>query len=299
MNTSLKKKNFAYSTLNSAIDATSVSVTLVSGDGSLLPQDGPFMAVLWDASYSFPSQDTSREIVRCTWQVDDTFTIERAKEGTVAKSWSAGTHFAIMISKSYLEELDDRGINAKIYGTTLDDTTISAALVDIGSDKCVLVLTPGDWDIQSNLTIPSNIILDVVPGVNLKSTTSSTLTIEGFLKAGRYQIFDSSLTVVGLSKNEFRYSEWFGSSGFITFTNGDTTPSVLKSNWFKTANTGATSITTFDDGASGQKVVVVFGDVNTTIVHGSGIYLKGGVSVTPNVNTSLSFIFDGTDWFEI
>jgi len=91
----------------------------------------------------------------------------------------------------------------------------------------------------------------------------------------------------------------------LTFTDGDTTPSVVGSNVFKEANTSATSITTFDDGTEGQIITVIFtsddgtGKSNTTIVHGSGIYLRGGANVTPDTNTTMSFVYDGTYWYEI
>jgi len=90
-----------------------------------------------------------------------------------------------------------------------------------------------------------------------------------------------------------------------TFADGDTTPSVLDSNIFKEANTSATSITTFDYGETGQIITVIFtsddgtGKSYTTIVHGSGIYLRGGANVTPNTSTTMSFVYDGTYWYEI
>ena len=79
---------------------------------------------------------------------------------------------------------------------------------------------------------------------------------------------------------------------------GDTSPSVNGSNVFKTNNSSTTSITTFDDGVAGQKITVIFGDSNTTIVHGSGIYLRDGADVTPSANTTMSFVYDGTSWYE-
>ena len=84
----------------------------------------------------------------------------------------------------------------------------------------------------------------------------------------------------------------------ITFADGDTTPSVLESNIFKTNNSSATSITTLDDGSPGQKITVIFGDSNTTIVHGSGIILNGGTNVTPSANSVMEFVYDGTEWYE-
>ncbi len=83
-----------------------------------------------------------------------------------------------------------------------------------------------------------------------------------------------------------------------TFSDGDTSPSVKGSNVFKTNNSSSASITTFDNGVAGQEITVIFGDSNTTIVHGSGIYLKGGTNVTPSANTTMSFVYDGSYWYE-
>lgn len=87
-------------------------------------------------------------------------------------------------------------------------------------------------------------------------------------------------------------------SAFATFTDGDTTPSILSSDNFKTANTAATTITDFDDGYDGQSFNLVFGDSNTTIDF-TGTNLKGNVGVdwTPAAGDSMSCIYDGTTWY--
>ena len=84
-----------------------------------------------------------------------------------------------------------------------------------------------------------------------------------------------------------------------TFTDGDTTPSVSARNkLFKTANTGATTISDLDDGYTGQDVTIAFTDANTTIdFTASGLKGNGGVDWTPGVNDSMRWIYDGTDWW--
>ena len=57
-----------------------------------------------------------------------------------------------------------------------------------------------------------------------------------------------------------------GPNSLTSFTDGDTTPSVAKGYVFKTVNTGATSITDFDDGYIGQVIIVVFTDADTTLL---------------------------------
>jgi len=113
----------------------------------------------------------------------------------------------------------------------------------------------------------------------------------------------NGIKYISVDFNDFKGVRFYNE--IITFTNGDTTPSVAGSNIFKEANTSATSITTFDNGVAGQKITVIFtsddgtGNSNTTIVHGSGIYLKSGANVTPKTNTTMSFVYDGTNWYEV
>lgn len=82
------------------------------------------------------------------------------------------------------------------------------------------------------------------------------------------------------------------------FADGDTTPSVKNGDIFKTANTGATTISIFDDGIKGQKITVIIGDANT-VIDFTGTNLKGnsGVDWSPTTNDHLSCVFDGTNWY--
>jgi len=84
-----------------------------------------------------------------------------------------------------------------------------------------------------------------------------------------------------------------------TIPDGFTTPPVSGGNVFKTDNSSATSIIDFSDATVGQKITVIFGDSNTTIVHGSGIILRGGTSVTPSADSVMEFVYDGTNWYEV
>ena len=85
----------------------------------------------------------------------------------------------------------------------------------------------------------------------------------------------------------------------ITFTDGDTTPSVGDGEVFQTANTAACSITDFDDTlGNGHKITVAAGDALTKIVHNvTKISLDGSVDwdmVEGEVLVALSI--DGV-WF--
>lgn len=83
------------------------------------------------------------------------------------------------------------------------------------------------------------------------------------------------------------------------FTSGDTTPSVGTGMVFKTANLGATSITTFDDGFTGQIITLIFGDALTTLVNGATLKLSGAVNFVSTTNDVMTLVFDTVTWFEV
>lgn len=82
------------------------------------------------------------------------------------------------------------------------------------------------------------------------------------------------------------------------FSDGDTTPSVAAGSLFKTANTGATTITMLDDGIVGKIVRVIFGDGNTTVdFTGTNLKTNSSSDWSPVANDSMICVFDGTDWY--
>ena len=88
--------------------------------------------------------------------------------------------------------------------------------------------------------------------------------------------------------------------GIGTFTDADTTPSVANIRLGITANTGATTVTTFDDGVIGQEVMIRFGDANTTLAHGSTLQLIGNANFTGATGDMKIFTTDdGTNWYEV
>lgn len=87
--------------------------------------------------------------------------------------------------------------------------------------------------------------------------------------------------------------------GVVTFAAGDTTPSVATGSVFKTANGSATSITTFDDGRNGQRIVLIFGDSVTTLVNGATLEVSGDANYTGASGDTKEFLLDNTVWREI
>lgn len=84
---------------------------------------------------------------------------------------------------------------------------------------------------------------------------------------------------------------------FQTFPDQDATPSVFGATLFKTANTGATSITTFDDGMEGQRILIVFTDSNTTLSEAGNIKLSA--AFTSTADDTMELVFDGVSWYEV
>jgi hypothetical protein len=76
---------------------------------------------------------------------------------------------------------------ARDYGVP-GQTTLDAALAFISSSTRTLVLSRGTWSITADTTIPANINLKVEKGAVLDVATK-TLTINGSLDAGLYQVF--------------------------------------------------------------------------------------------------------------
>jgi hypothetical protein len=113
---------------------------------------------------------------------------------------------------SGLNRVDSRLANEKWLNDALYNGDLGTAITTIGSAKTVLSIPAGNWPIAANLTVPANLTLKLTHGAVLTIATGQTLTINGSLEAGRYQIFSGTGTgkVSGLKTV---YPEWFGAVG--------------------------------------------------------------------------------------
>lgn len=87
----------------------------------------------------------------------------------------------------------------------------------------------------------------------------------------------------------------------ITVANGDTTPSVIKSNTLVFANSGPTTVTKFDDGRISQPITVRL-DANTTIQHGTGvdnIRCPGAADIVGAAHKVAEFVYVGGIWYTL
>ncbi|MFH1320319.1 MAG: hypothetical protein ABII90_06685, partial [Bacteroidota bacterium] len=83
----------------------------------------------------------------------------------------------------------------------------------------------------------------------------------------------------------------------ITTTDGDTTPSVAGYNYLLVTNSGATTITNFDDAIKGQMITLIFTDGNTTITDGANIKLSA--AFTSSADDAMTLLFSSQGWVEL
>ena len=129
---------------------------------------------------------------------------------------SYGAHGTI--EKGYFDDGLDR-VDAHLgrYKTLGDPgyETLAAALSTIGSTPVSLVIPAGTVSILADTTIPANVHLVVQRGGVFNIANGVTLTINGALTAGLYQIFawSGTGTIAGTPKICYVLPEWFGAVG--------------------------------------------------------------------------------------
>lgn len=111
------------------------------------------------------------------------------------------------------------GYGAKGDGT--DDTaSINLAITAATVNGGVVAFPPGTYRVGSNITVPSNVTLWFLQGAMLSIDSGVTVTINGPIEAGLYQIFTGNGTISGSIKNEKVYPQWWGAK--INGTTDDT-----------------------------------------------------------------------------
>jgi len=103
-------------------------------------------------------------------------------------------------------------VSAVYDGVTDDSTAFNTALAKIGSNAGSLQIT-GPMLVNADVTIPSNVQLTFVGRGQIKPGANRTITINGAINAGAWQIFDTSNSgalINGTLQNDRVYAEWFG-----------------------------------------------------------------------------------------
>ena len=117
---------------------------------------------------------------------------------------------------SGLNRVDSRLANEKWLNDSLYSGDLGTAITAIGSAKTVLSIPAGNWPIAANLTVPANLTLKLAHGAVLTIATGKTLTINGPLDAGLYQIFSFTGTgkvMFGPGSIKAVLPQWCGATG--------------------------------------------------------------------------------------
>ena len=102
-------------------------------------------------------------------------------------------------------------------GARYTDATLSAAITAVGSNVVTFKLAPGNWAINSNITMPANATMEIPSGAVLVVAYGSKITINGPIQAGHWKIFtDNNTNFDGVSLGspvKVANPEWFGAVG--------------------------------------------------------------------------------------
>jgi len=137
--TILQFANNAISTLASPITSADVTLYIASGQGSLFPtpvSGKAFYATIYNTS------STVFEIVLVTNRVNDTFTVIRAQEGTVAQTWITGSLFGMYPTAATMNnnvQVDQLQLGT--YGYAVAGGTANAITAQIASNLTALPTT--------------------------------------------------------------------------------------------------------------------------------------------------------------
>jgi hypothetical protein len=154
-------------------------------------------------------------------------------------------------------------LNGNIFGTRTDPNLCKVRVSPIDSKGCAFISQGNTWGGTGSLT--------AFP-YQLSLTRGDKIVIKD-----NYVAASTLVDVV------------------TTFTAGDTSPSLFASDWWQTANTGATTIIQFDDTWPGKTTTIYFNDANTTIDFTNTTKLRGnnGVAFTGAVGDSMVCVSDG------
>jgi len=93
--------------------------------------------------------------------------------------------------------------------------TFILAIAGIGATEATLLI-PNEQAVADNVTVPVNVALRFLRGGSLNVATTKTVTINGHVEAGLYQIFTltgSGVVVFGVGSVGGIYPEWWGVDG--------------------------------------------------------------------------------------
>jgi len=112
----------------------------------------------------------------------------------------------VTVEKCIAQGLTGPALTDKLYSSSF--ASLASFAASIGTTECTLVVDQ-DETVSADVTIPATVTVEVRQGCVITVATGKTLTINGTLVAGLYQVFSCTGTgaVSGLKE---AYPQWFG-----------------------------------------------------------------------------------------
>jgi hypothetical protein len=188
-----------------------------------------------------------------------------------------------------------------------DTITLSVATNITPANAAVAISPTGTGTVTLNPAGAST-INNMSIGATTASTgrfTSVTATTGSFVVGTAGQgITDSTSALTSTYNSTGITTNGTNSAGQVyrsgTYTQGDTTPTVLGVSYMAISNSGATSITNFTNAVNGQIITLLFTDSNTTVTRNNA-YLLAGLNFTSTANDTLTLIYvsGSSSWYEV
>jgi hypothetical protein len=168
--------NNAVTLLAAPISPSDVSLTVMSGYGSLFPlpiDAGDFFLVTLENQ-----SGTSREIIRVTGRSGDTFTgLVRAQEGTTAQAWSASLGNDTLVDHRVTAETMRQALLQPVSGGGSANLIVQQNGVSVTTTGQTLNFT-GDVAVTNVMGVPTINIAPVAADHELHGSTSTPLNID-------------------------------------------------------------------------------------------------------------------------
>jgi len=204
---------------------------IFTGAGAVNFTSGSEVRTRWFEDFETAIIQTSNDIVTLTVDTVDTLLNSAAVGDNVLLKWNASNLITIAAGQT-LSNIGDISapdirlfvvsgsvafktpsplvaVRACWFGTSL--TTLGIADSAAAAAEKQLIITPGSWVIDDNVTFTSTVV-KVLQNADLQIATTKTLTFAGSLDAGPYQIFSCAGTGKVVLTEEV-YPEWWGAVG--------------------------------------------------------------------------------------
>jgi hypothetical protein len=266
--------NNAASTLNGAINNSTTTIVVATGEGSRFPSVGNFRLMIGLDPFT-------AEIVLATARTGDTITVTRGQEGTTAQSWGNGTSVTHILTAG--------AINAITFspGGDLAGTQTSQQVISITGDSGTLNISSTGASIVWNASASAPTLRQA--NQTASSTNGQLLTIQaqnavgGTSAGGHISITSGTGTTI---PGEVRFnvgsnlSGYFDSNRIFRFgTNPATTASA-----FATSYPLSSSDIGFGHNSSGSAWFNIFSGGTTTRAAVSAWNTSGGASNTAGIS---------------